>query len=109
MQLNSNSNLSKLRLPEKTGSHADSYPLYHNEKALISGFGFNQISLEMDPDTKKRYEVGKSDYKLRFYETVILSNDECGNYYKTPMNSHDLCAKVEESNSKSPTGVCTVI
>ncbi|XP_016836949.1 trypsin-3-like [Nasonia vitripennis] len=100
LNMESNENLSILKLPTEKRSYA-------GEKAIISGYGWNWVDLVENPETGKQEEKGGGkDGKMRFAEANILSTEECQKGYKSKITENHLCASLVQRDSDKPEGIC---
>lgn len=104
--------MQKVKLPEKLSVWNNDtkklelrYSSYAEEKAVISGYGFNDMKIIRNENGKKE-EYGSTDYRLRYAESKILSHEECQN--KTNSSSMNvLCAQII-SRENIHKGSCSV-
>uniref|UniRef100_A0ABD2W9V9 Peptidase S1 domain-containing protein n=1 Tax=Trichogramma kaykai TaxID=54128 RepID=A0ABD2W9V9_9HYME len=80
-------------------------------KAVVSGFGSNQVNWIKNLDGSFR-EESESDGKLRSAEARLMSNSVCVKMYakrrKRPsIASSHVCAQVMQRDARHPGGVCT--
>lgn len=96
----------KLQLPKLT--KRGFYSQYLKRTAVVTGYGYSNVTLELDPETNRTMETNAvKDNNLRFAETAIVDNKDCNRYYKLLKKSH-LCARVKQRDADKAEGVCSV-
>lgn len=103
LDIEGNPNLGTVELPIKGET-------YDGKKAIISGFGVNEVDVIVNPKLGIREETNSKSYdKMRFAEANIISHEECQQYYKyVKVTKNHICAAVVQRNEDQPEGVCSV-
>lgn len=83
---------------------------YWSEKAVITGYGYNWVEVEKNPQTGQSVRShGGSNGRLRYSEAFVVTNLECGSGYgKDPLPYSLVCAKTIQQDSNKPGGICGV-
>ena len=94
--------MSKLQLPNED-------ELYAGSQAIVTGYGMTWLNFSDGSD------IGVSDYKLKYAEAKVLSNEQCNHDIRMesklfpPVYSNQICARViQNEKPKAPSGVCYV-
>lgn len=106
LDIGTNSKLDKVKLPKNNERK------YEGKKAVISGFGLNEVKMIFNENTQKNIEIdGDRDNKLRFAEAKVISNADCQIKYSDSLRltkEKHLCAGVVQRFMHEPEGLCTV-
>lgn len=72
----------------------------NNQTAIVSGYGWNEVSVQKNPKTNDTIEIGSSS-GLLFWATVSFSNDCHENIY-----GNIICGKMQQLSQKIHSGNC---
>lgn len=84
---------------------------YAGETAVITGFGWNVVHLDLNNKTKGVMETdGESYDKMRFAEADVLSNELCLTrvWSGKPVGDGHICAQVVQRKKTRLEGICAV-
>lgn len=79
---------------------------YAGDKAVITGFGWNWVTVKMDLKALTVDEKGGTFSKLRYAQSLIVPNEICQLKYSKKIIQAHICAQVVQD--KGNEGVCSV-